>query len=175
MRRIRPTLVVLLLLLSTPAAVWAMTPEELEQTPTLPRCQKEMVNLTPLFDRRDEGMTRERALAIAEGAGGAIISTRAVQIAYDFPKMPRDGTQLYTLWTCHALAHYVPVRPLKEIEAEMQACFSKPAWDRESCGPALYLKVIGLPADYQSRGKQVVVLPPPIPGNTPVSRAASAP
>jgi hypothetical protein len=149
------------------SSAWAASAADLEQIPSSARCRAEAMNLKPLYGRRDEGMSREQALKLVDGTNGAPISRRAVQIAFDFPKLPRDGTTVYTLWSCHALEHYVAVRPLAEFSDEFAECYGKPAWQRETCANALWNKVHGFPGDRKSRAKSVTVVTPVAPVSRP--------
>lgn len=156
-----------LIITSLASSAWAVTASDLEQISSSARCRTEAMSLKPLYDRRDEGMSREEALAIVDKANGSPISRRAVQIAFDFPRMPRDGTTVYILWSCHALEHYVVVRPLSDYPAEFQECYAKAAWQREACATVLWNRIHGFPDDRRSRAKQVTVVAPVAPASKP--------
>jgi hypothetical protein len=155
-----PRLCLTLALTSLASDAWAMSAAELELVPSSAQCRREATNLKPLYDRRDEGMSREQALALIDKTTEVPISRRAVQLAFDFPKMPRDGLTVYTLWTCHAFEHYVAVRAMADFANEFEECYAKPAWQRDSCANILWNRVHGLPDDHKSRARPVVVTAP---------------
>jgi hypothetical protein len=140
----------------------AMSAEELEGIPSSAKCRREAMNLKPLFDRRDEGMSREQALGLIDATNGVPISRRAVQLAFDFPKMPRDGLTVYNLWACHALEHFVEIRSMGDFTKDFEECYAKAAWQREVCANVLWNRVHGLSDDHKSRAQPVVVTAPTV-------------
>lgn len=152
---------------AAPAAL-AATAADLEAIPPSNRCRAEMLNLTPLFERRDEGMSLAQALELADRTNGVPVSRRAVQLAFDFPKMPRDALRVYSAWSCHALEHFVVIRPLAEFERDFEECYRKPAWERDKCANVLWNKVHGFSSDRKSRAKpdqMINITAPPPPGS----------
>jgi len=127
----------------------AMSAEELEGIPSSAKCRREAMNLKPLFDRRDEGMSREQALGLIDATNGVPISRRAVQLAFD-------------LWACHALEHFVEIRSMGDFTKDFEECYAKAAWQREVCANVLWNRVHGLSDDHKSRAQPVVVTAPTV-------------
>ena len=78
-----------------PIGASATTPEELVKLPTPEHCVRELTSLGTMFRRIDQGMSRDEAIQLATQTGGNPISVRAVELAFDFPTVPRDGLALY--------------------------------------------------------------------------------
>lgn len=154
-------LCLILALVSLGDGAHAMLATDLELIPSSDKCRREAMNLKPLFDSRDEGMSRENALVLVDRANGIPVSRRAVNLAYDFPAMPRDAITVYTLWGCHALEHYVAINPMASFVKDFEECYAQPAWQRGACANVLWNRVHGLPDDHKSKAKPVVITKTP--------------
>lgn len=170
---------VLLALLLASASTSAASSTEaaiLEHLPISSACMSEARGLKPYFDAQDGGQSRQEALErlSASTSPVRVVSTRTVELLYDFPLLNRNAFGHYIAWSCHTRAHGMTPRPLASLAEEMQACFVKSQRERQPCVFSLRRKVFGLPADYKTPNDPVFILPPPISPVRPPSSASEA-
>lgn len=148
MKRLAAALVAALSLMPLVACrAGEMTPAALESEPWTPGCLAEADTVTELADRRDLGLPRARAQALAQRAGEAALPQRSVALVFSWPRLSAVALGRYALWSCHAAAHGVPVRPMEEVAAGFEACHRSAGPLTPRCDDAMWNRVLGLPQE----------------------------
>jgi hypothetical protein len=119
----------------------------LESKPWTPACLAEADTVSELADRRDLGLPRARAQALAQRVGESALPQRSVTLVFDWPRLSGVALSRYALWSCHAMAHGVPVQPMKDVAVGFEACHRSAGPLTARCDDAMWNQVLGLPED----------------------------
>ena len=138
--------------------VFAVQPSDLDGAPVPKECTSESVNLALMLNAQDHGLTKDRALQIAEQSDKEKVSVVAIENAYKYPGMSHDGLIGYSLWACIASSYGVAPLPLSDVEADLDACARRRG--DSTCGRQIRNRVWGLPATFVSKPRLEPQVPP---------------
>jgi hypothetical protein len=148
------------------AIVWLISPlasatsaQELYQLPPPEACYTQLGVMGLLLKAREKGLSAADAtIFVMRVRADLVVSKELSDNVFGHPGLDERPLERYTLWSCHARAHKVPVLPLDSVAADTQKCYASSA--PFECALILQNRITGLPGDFKPRSSMVQVPTP---------------